>query len=577
MATSVYNFLGSKFKSFKLDGSINASGTVEFFTPTGTFATYKSTYTTSALTTANSNTITLDSAGEADIWLSGNYDVRIKDSSGTTLDTATNINPDVTETSVADNFIVNPSFEVDSSGDGTPDDWDITTYSGGTAAVDDTDRNHGEKSMKFVSTGNGGGTATNSDFFPVAASTTLYWSFDLKSTADVRNLVQMLWYDADQVALGSPTTDLYDDSTTNPTTWTSKVGSVAVPATAYFAKIKFYGAHSSDATAGTVRIDNVRLSVYPLTSHSATVSGDITFSGGAGAITMSASSINMAKGSNIADSATPAIGAALGNSVDVDGTTTITAFDTIQAGVERQVRFTGARTLTHNSTSLILPGSANITTANGDTARFVSLGSGNWYCASYNPISGRAVTTTNTNGHAFNGVIIQTGTISAVAEKDWTSLINSTYKFWEIEVYDVTATNSTATLNWRVSSDNGSTFEADASDYIYSAAVSASSGAAYQTIDSTSDASTLIRAARSLDNNAAFSHLVRIKLINPAGTATRRMYEFAGSYEHSAGRREAYSGFGHFTGDGSGDDIDAVRLFVSAGTFSGSYTVRAWN
>lgn len=90
-----------------------------------------------------------------------------------------------------------------------------------------------------------------------------------------------------------------------------------------------------------------------------------------------------AKGSDIASSSSIDLGAATGEFVDVTGTTTITALGTIAAGIERTVRFTGALTLTHNATSLILPTSANITTANGDVAMFRSLGSGNWKCVSY--------------------------------------------------------------------------------------------------------------------------------------------------------------------------------------------------
>src|SRR5690606_23158234 len=44
--------------------------------------------------------------------------------------------------------------------------------------------------------------------------------------------------------------------------------------------------------------------------------------------------------------------------------------------------------ITHNGTSLILPTGANIQAAAGDVAIFVSLGSGNWYCANYSPASG---------------------------------------------------------------------------------------------------------------------------------------------------------------------------------------------
>lgn len=98
-----------------------------------------------------------------------------------------------------------------------------------------------------------------------------------------------------------------------------------------------------------------------------------------------------AKGADIASATTTDIGAATGEFVDVTGTTTITGLGTIAAGIVRTIRFTGALTLTHNATSLILPGSANITTANGDVAQFRSLGSGNWKCVGYIKADGTAV------------------------------------------------------------------------------------------------------------------------------------------------------------------------------------------
>ena len=71
----------------------------------------------------------------------------------------------------------------------------------------------------------------------------------------------------------------------------------------------------------------------------------------------------------------------------ITGTTTITGLGAAPAGTVRNVYFGGALTLTHNGTSLILPTGANITTAAGDRASFVSLGSGNWRCVSYLPVN----------------------------------------------------------------------------------------------------------------------------------------------------------------------------------------------
>ncbi|AEI71090.1 hypothetical protein [EBPR siphovirus 2] len=91
---------------------------------------------------------------------------------------------------------------------------------------------------------------------------------------------------------------------------------------------------------------------------------------------------------DVASGSTTNIGAAATANVRVTGTTTITAFDTAAAGLPRFVRFNGALTLTHNGTSLILPGGANIVTTAGDTALFVSEGSGNWRCHAYQRADG---------------------------------------------------------------------------------------------------------------------------------------------------------------------------------------------
>lgn len=97
------------------------------------------------------------------------------------------------------------------------------------------------------------------------------------------------------------------------------------------------------------------------------------------------------KAADVASAATVDLGAVVGRFVDVTGTTTITSFGTVSAGIWRIVRFTGALTLTYNATSLILPGAANITTAAGDCCIAVSLGSGNWLVPVYQTASTKMV------------------------------------------------------------------------------------------------------------------------------------------------------------------------------------------
>ena len=89
------------------------------------------------------------------------------------------------------------------------------------------------------------------------------------------------------------------------------------------------------------------------------------------------------KGSDIASATTTNLANATGAFNHITGTTTITGLGTADAGVTRKVVFDAALTLTHNATSLILPGGVNRTTAAGDCAIFVSEGSGNWRCIDY--------------------------------------------------------------------------------------------------------------------------------------------------------------------------------------------------
>jgi hypothetical protein len=97
--------------------------------------------------------------------------------------------------------------------------------------------------------------------------------------------------------------------------------------------------------------------------------------------------------SSVASAATVDLGAINSRNALITGTTTITSLgNTGTEGRTVRVRFAGALTLTHNATSLILPGAANITTAAGDNAVFVKeSGTGNWRCVDYLRANGQSV------------------------------------------------------------------------------------------------------------------------------------------------------------------------------------------
>jgi hypothetical protein len=97
----------------------------------------------------------------------------------------------------------------------------------------------------------------------------------------------------------------------------------------------------------------------------------------------------------VASAGTVDLGAQTGNFLIIShaaSTTAISSFGTVSAGIWKVVRFSisgGTLSLTHNGTSLILPGAANITLVSGDVACFLSEGSGNWRCVWFQPTDGR--------------------------------------------------------------------------------------------------------------------------------------------------------------------------------------------
>lgn len=130
---------------------------------------------------------------------------------------------------------------------------------------------------------------------------------------------------------------------------------------------------------------------------------------------------NETKGADITSASTINLDTASGNLVHVTGTTTITAI-TLSSGRERTVVFDGALTLTHNATTLILPGGANITTAAGDRMIVRGDGSGNTRVIAYTKASGLAVVVVQPAL-----VLLATLTPTAAANVDFLTTFTSAY------------------------------------------------------------------------------------------------------------------------------------------------------
>jgi uncharacterized cupin superfamily protein len=101
-----------------------------------------------------------------------------------------------------------------------------------------------------------------------------------------------------------------------------------------------------------------------------------------GSIHMDDSIFIMDVGANVASASALNLGAD-GNFFNITGTTAITSIQSEGVGTMVVLRFAGALTLTHDATNLVLPGSADITTAAGDIAVFYEYQSADWRCISY--------------------------------------------------------------------------------------------------------------------------------------------------------------------------------------------------
>lgn len=132
------------------------------------------------------------------------------------------------------------------------------------------------------------------------------------------------------------------------------------------------------------------------------------------------------RGADLASASTLSLPAAGGGVFTVTGTTSITGISTAQGGRCVKLRFAGSLTLTHNGSSFILPGAANITTSAGDVAEFINdaatdASGSNWRCFNYQFANGAPVqssapnsqTATYTATDADRGKLIRFSGLSA--------------------------------------------------------------------------------------------------------------------------------------------------------------------
>lgn len=183
-------------------------------------------------------------------------------------------------------------------------------------------------------------------------------------------------------------------------------------------------ASASDTAAGLVEL--------------ATTTETLTGTDAARAVTPDALAALWEQGSDVASAGTVTLGE--GGYFHITGTTTITDIDlgTDKAGREVRLMFAAALTLTHSAT-LILPGGANITTAAGDVACFVSEGSDVVRCVSYMKANGQAVAP---SGYTSLGSVSPSGSAAA----SFSGLVLTGYKELYIQFSGVSPASGNPTL-----------------------------------------------------------------------------------------------------------------------------------
>ena len=254
----------------------------------------------------------------------------------------------------------------------------------------------------------------------------------------------------------------------------------------------------------------------------------------------------------------------------ISGTTTITSLGTGTNRV-KVARFSGALTLTHNSTSLILPGGANIVTAAGDVMIVVSDGSSNARVVSYQRAA--VVPLQNSIPYAPGLVLLTSGTVSSAATLDLVLTSYTAYRGFKLALAGFVPATDDVQLRVRFSSDGGSNYDSSGYNYanwsvmdygVYGSSTLGSEAFIPLNISSTGDG---------VGNASTEGWEGEIRFLNLTSSSVWSRLRFD-AYYISAKATPAGT---HVVGGGAREaaqDTDAIRLYFSSGNIaSGKYAL----
>lgn len=169
--------------------------------------------------------------------------------------------------------------------------------------------------------------------------------------------------------------------------------------------------------------------------------------------------------------------------------------------------------------------------------------------------------------------LLSTQTAANVAQLDFTSLITSEFDEYIFKLYDIVPVTDSAALWMRTSTNNGSSFDVGASDYITAGRQNASGSATTSSIGNAGTVAALLSSPTTgLSTNTARSLSGEVKLFNPLNATRFRIIQSLVHFIGTTGELLDVSGSHSRVASA---DIDAVRFLMSTGNIS-SGTIRMY-
>jgi hypothetical protein len=161
-------------------------------------------------------------------------------------------------------------------------------------------------------------------------------------------------------------------------------------------------------------------------------------------------------------------------------------------------------------------------------------------------------------------VMLSEQTVSGVTEVDFTSLITSTYKHYEVEFWNVAMSTDNA-LRMRMSTNNGSSFD---SSSIYDTALHQVNTGTFQSAVNVGINQNGFSLTNAIESTGAGSGFGRYQLFDPLGTTQNKGVLGLASAFVTDGNFYSFRGGLRWKNTAA---YNAIRLFTNSGTMSGTF------